>query len=71
MFAVEFMERIAALSVDTTLAPVANMLTDTVCYIVNSPRNKINDDDYIPHLIWCVKSGKYVKKQYPPVCDKV
>jgi len=71
MFAVDFMERIAALSVDTTFAPVANILTDTVCYIVNSPRNKINGSDYMPYPIWCDKNKKYVKKQYLPICDKV
>ena len=71
MFAVEFMERIAALSVDTKLEPMANMLTDTVCYIVNSPRNTTNKEDYIPHLVWCAKRGKYIKKQYLPICDKV
>jgi hypothetical protein len=71
MFAVEFMERITALSVDTKLEPMANMLTDTVCYIVNSPRNKSNNEEYIPHPVWCTKREKYIKKRYLPICDKV
>lgn len=74
MFAVEFMERIAALSVDTTLAPVANMLTDTVCYIVNSPRRNINET-YPPSLqctlMWDERRGKYIPTRYLPICEKV
>ena len=74
MFAVEFMERITALSVNTTLEPVANMLTDTVCYIVNSPRSY--EEDICPQSIhfnlrWDTRRGKYVPIIYPPVCEKV
>ena len=75
MFAVEFMERIAALSVDTTLEPVANMLTNTVCYIVNSPRNYEIEDTCVQsvnsNLIWDRRRNKYVHGNYLPVCDKV
>jgi hypothetical protein len=74
MFAVEFMERIAALSVNTTLEPMANLLTDTVCYIVNSPR--MYEDDACRQSIrckmtWDSRRHKYVPNTYLPVCDKV
>ena len=74
MFAVAFMERVAALSVNTTLEPMANMLTDTVCYIVNSPRHN-TDEIYPPAiqctLIWDVVQGKYIPIRYLPICEEV
>jgi len=74
MFAVEFMERIAALSVDTAPSHVANMLTNTVCYIVNSPRRNI-DEKYPPSLhctlMWDAVRGKYIPNRYLPICEKV
>ena len=74
MFAVAFMERIAALSVDTTLEPMANMLTDTVCYIVNSPRMyevATCVQSVRSNLVWDHRRHKYVPITYLPVCDKV
>jgi hypothetical protein len=75
MFAVTFMEKLAALSADTKLEPMANLLTDTVCYIVNSPRLRTDNDTYPPanfsNTIWSAVKGKYIANYYLPVCDKV
>jgi hypothetical protein len=74
MFAVEFMERIAALSVNTTLEPMANMITNTVCYIVNSPRMCEEDacrQSVHCKMIWDSHRCKYVPNTYLPICDKV
>jgi hypothetical protein len=75
MFAVNFMEKLAALSADTKLEPMANLLTDTICYIVNSPRLRMENDTYPPanfcNMIWSAAKRKYVTNYYLPVCDKV
>ena len=74
MFAVAFMERIAALSINTTLEPVANLLADTVSYIVNSPRRYEPDtclQSIRCKLKWDAHRHKYVPNTYLPVCDKV
>ena len=75
MFAVTFMERIASLSVNITLEPVTNMISNTVDYIVNSPRNNEIVDDCVQSvhskLRWDHKHNKYVNSYYLPVCDKV
>ena len=75
MFAVEFIGRIAVLSVDITLEPVANMISNTVDYIVNSPRNNEIVEPCVQsvnsNLIWDQGRNKYVHQKYLPVCDKV
>jgi len=75
MFAVAFMERIAAISVDITLEPVANMISNTVDYIVNSPRNNEIVEPCVQSvhskLVWDHRRNKYVHNHYLPVCDKV
>jgi len=75
MFAVTFLEKLSALTVNTTLGPVTNMLADTACYITNSPRSTLLAAFYAPAMsstvLWNRTRLRYEPYGGHPVCDMV